>query len=76
MLSSTPNHDLFLKATFLLARPTGLAVCHEFEVLLFNHVVAAELAGGQPTVPDHRLHALDGDSQTRRHLFGGKQIHA
>jgi hypothetical protein len=75
MLCSTVNPGLLLGAALLLAWPARFAICHEFEILLFNYVVASELAGGQSAVPDHRLHALDSDSQPRRHLFGGKQIH-
>lgn len=72
MLYSILNPGLFLGAGYLLAWSSRLAVSHESEVLLFNNVVAAELTGGQPSVSNHRLHALDGDSQPRRHLFSGK----
>jgi hypothetical protein len=76
MLCSAVNLGLLLRSALLLVWSARFAVCHEFEVLFFNHVVTAELTGGQAAVPDHRLHTLDSDSQPRRYLFGSKQIHA
>jgi hypothetical protein len=72
MLCSTLNPESLLRASRLLARSAGLAVCHESEVLLFNHVVTAKLIGGQSPVPDQCLHPLDSDSQPRGHLFSSK----
>lgn len=65
MLCSTVNLELLLRAALLLARSARLAVCHEFEVLFFNHVVASELTGGQPPISNHSLHTLDGNTQPR-----------
>lgn len=58
MLYSTVKLGLLLRASLLLAGSTRLAVCHEFEVLLFNHVVTSEFTGRQAPVPNHRLHTL------------------
>lgn len=72
MICSIFNPGLLLRATRLLARSARFAVCHEFEVLLFNYVVTAKLTGGQPPVTYQRLNPLDSDSQPRGHLFRGK----
>jgi hypothetical protein len=72
MVYSTLDPGLLLRATRLLARSARLAVCHEFEVLLLDNVVASEFLGRQSPILNQRLHALDSDAQPRSHFLSSK----